>query len=990
MGPLREQAEKAEKFLKLSAEKRQAELSLWLYQLGRAKAQLREQEHSRLIAKSQHDGVEARIAEVERETEEILLKIQQRTADIERMRQSSSSLEEQAAQADAQAAVLQNTIVHQNENIARLRREMDEAGLSGNDLLAQMEEKLRQAEELHRQGREKEQELFRVGDDLQAVLRRSEDSSGQAEEQSRLLSELTARGADARVRSMAAGASAFDLAARMQTLSQTEEERRKQEQRAAGEESENASCLQKYRESVQSMQNAVQGYEFRLKSRQTRLQKAEEQERALLLEAQDTARRAKMLEDLERNLEGFAHSVKAVMQASSRGMLRGIHGPVSRLLKVPGQYSQAVETALGAAMQNIVTETEQDAKSAIGHLKRTGGGRATFLPIPTIKGRRLTEQGLDDCFGYVGIAADLCTYDRQYAGIFENLLGRIVVVEDLDCAVRVARQYGYRFRVVTLDGQVVNAGGSLTGGSGAKGAGLLNRANEIEKMKQNAAAMQKKAEAAAEDKKAVQREYAAAQAELSGAQAELAARQEDCVRFEAEQKRLQNELSMLRRDLAGMDQERKEAESRMEALRREEAAAKDEAEQIARQAAEVTEAISAVTGNREQLMSQRDGLTAKAEEIRLCMLSLAKDEQALRQAAEELSRRREEQSDRTRLLQEEMETLEQKNQAVAREIDVQTEHAQALRQQAKQCGAQIEALIAQRASLEADNARLRQKERDLASERELAGRELARLEERHAVLQKDYDDIIRRMWEEYELTQREAEQEASPAERPSESQKRLTELRGQIKRLGAVNVGAVEEYKEVNGRYLFLKEQTEDVEQSRQELLRLTQSLTQKMKGLFLTKFQSIREHFAETFTELFDGGTADLKLTDPDDVLNCGIEITVRPPGKVIHNLEALSGGEKTFVAIALYFAILKVSPSPFCMMDEIEAALDDVNVSRFAAYLRRMSVGIQFIVISHRRGTMEEADMLYGVTMQEKGVSRLLELHISELEKKLGMKNT
>ena len=599
----------------------------------------------------------------------------------------------------------------------------------------------------------------------------------------------------------------------------------------------------------------------------------------------------------------------------------------------------------------------------------------------------MNEPGLEECPGVVGIAGKLCTCDEQYNGILHSLLGRIVVAEDLDAATAVARRYRYRFRIVTLDGQVVNAGGSLTGGSLARNSGLLSRASEIERIRAQADQLREQAEQAATALRAANEEASAAEAALTGAKGELATAQEERIRIEAEHNRAKADRQTIAADIAALEQESAVAAGRLEEQR----AIQKQAEQ---KLGEATLQISVLQGKMNEIRSGRseqnqlsDTLSNQLQELRIESLSAQKDIESLRATIADIERRKEDRAGHVAGLRQEMERVQDSIVSLQTRIEELKKEAASLREQAKTSTARIEELNAQRMAFEKKSAELRAKEREQSSARENVGHELARLEERKASLQKEYDEIISRLWEEYELTRREAEEVAAPIEDVGQSQKRLNELKGKIKALGTVNVAAVEEYKEVSERYAFMNAQVADVEQSRDELKRLIGDLTRQMRELFIERFKQINTNFLQTFQELFGGGTANLSLTDPEDILHSGIEISVQPPGKIVTHLELLSGGEKALVAIALYFAIMKVSPPPFCMLDEIEAALDDVNVDRFAAYLRRMTSNTQFIVITHRRGSMEEADVLYGVTMQDEGVSKLLELRASEIEQKLGM---
>ncbi|MFZ1650217.1 MAG: chromosome segregation protein SMC, partial [Ruminococcus bromii] len=680
-------------------------------------------------------------------------------------------------------------------------------------------------------------------------------------------------------------------------------------------------------------------------------------------------------------------SVKTVVNAQSHGKVHGICGPVSRVISVPKEYGVAIETALGSAMQNIVTETDEDAKRAIRYLKSVDGGRATFLPLNTIKPRELRENGLEDCYGFVGVAANLCSCDNKYNGILYSLLGKIVIAEDLNCATTIAKKYSYRFKIVTLDGQVVNAGGSLTGGSLNRNTGLLSRANEIETLKKQTTVLEQKSKDAENRSIEISREYSAFEAQLLGSQADLSNLRQDLVRLEAEKRACDNELANAGASVENAMNEITNCRRRIETLEKDKNSAKQLLVELNKKILAAEEKVNELTGSRAELTKKREEISLQLQNLRLEIVSSQKDIDALNSdivfakstGNENLERKAELNQEIERIksvILEKTEFINCTNAGIEKLIANQNERSKA-----------IEKINADREQLEKRSAEIRTIERDKTSERETSGRELARLEERKINIQKQYDDIISKLWEEYELTRREAEDCAVEIDDSKQAQRRLNELKQKIRSLGNVNVSAIEEYKEVSERYEFMSAQVNDVEKSKKEIEKLITDLTKQMKEVFVESFDQINKNFTYTFKELFGGGTASLSLADPENILTSGIDILVHPPGKIVINLEALSGGEKALVAIALYFAIMKVRPAPFCVMDEIEAALDDVNVYRFAAYLRRMTDNTQFILITHRRGTMEEADVLYGVTMQDEGISKLLELRSTEVAEKLGI---
>ncbi len=639
-------------------------------------------------------------------------------------------------------------------------------------------------------------------------------------------------------------------------------------------------------------------------------------------------------------------------------------------------------------MQNIVVESDEDAKQAIRYLKSTDGGRATFLPLNTIKPRELKENGLDDCYGFVGVASDLCSCDSKYNNILGSLLGRIVIAEDLNSATKLAKRFSYRFKVVTLDGQVVNAGGSLTGGSLARSTGVLSRASEIKKLKEQTDKLMNKERESEKLLEQINREYASIEAELLGTQADLSNLRQKLVEMQAESKACDAELESCDSMMKSSQSEIEASLSKIEALKKSRNEAREQLAGLNQKIAKAEEAVNAVTGNRAELAKKREEFSITLQNIRLEIVKSQKDIDALNSEIVFAKNSGSDAEQQRIKLNEQIEEHHNSIKEFNLKIEEYQSDIQRLNGVSQSFDERTASLYEQRDLLEKRSVEIRTIERDKTSEREVSGRELARLEERKINIQKEYDNIISKLWDEYELTKREAEKIAIEIEDNSKAQKRLSELKQKIKGLGNVNVSAIEEYKEVSERYEFMSAQVSDVEKSKAEIEKLITGLTKQMKEVFVESFDQINKNFTYTFKELFGGGTASLSLADPENILTSGIDILVHPPGKIVVNLDALSGGEKALVAIALYFAIMKVRPAPFCVMDEIEAALDDVNVYRFASYLRRMTNKTQFILITHRRGTMEEADVLYGVTMQDEGISKLLELRATEVAEKLNMK--
>lgn len=988
VGPLKKQSEKAQKFLVLSEEKKGLEIALWLNTLDNSANIIKEQDDKIDIQRAQYENAEQELANISSETESIYLKNGEITSKIDTIRRNISQFESEVSNNNALISVANNDIEHNKETITRLETEIEQLDNSFTEIESQIKEKKENVEKLKLNIEEKQKEYNEVSENLNTISVDASRSGDKLQQLNSKLAELSQKSANAKVVLLTSDSSINELNERIESLNSSLSEKESnlettskmlEDYKAQGKDSA---------EKVEMLSNSIKGLELKINNLKAKNENSKGEIDRLTLDSNEKLRRANILEDLEKNLEGFAHSVKTVMNLSRHGKIGGIHGPVSRLIKVPTDYAVAIETALGGAMQNIVTGNEEDAKRAIRTLKENKGGRATFLPIATIKPRYLNENGIDSCFGFVGVASDLCDCKDEYKGILQNLLGKIVIAEDLNSAVSIAKKYSYRFKVVTLDGQVVNAGGSLTGGSLNKRTGLLSRASEIEKYRKEAKVLADKANELKEQYSNSQQEFAKYEADILGTRGDLSTEQQELIRLRTEYKACQNEYDSLVSSIDFTKNEVVECENKISNLQKDKETADKEFSAFEEEIANIEKTTSNLTGNRLALTEKREQLSEKLQNIRLEIVTFEKDKEALISEIRTSEYNSQHQTEKKENLRNQIVSVNSNIDIINKKIESYTNISNNYQDKIAEFNNAIEKLNGDKEKFEKKSVELRQKEKDLNSTREVSGRELARLEERKINLQKQYDDIIAKLWDEYELTKRQAEEISIEIENVSTARKRLNEIKSSIRGLGSVNVSAIEEYKEVSERYEFLGAQVSDVEKSKNEIERLINDLTKQMKDAFIENFHEINKHFGETFKELFGGGTASLELANPDDILNSGIDIIAHPPGKIVVHLEALSGGEKALVAIALYFSIMKVRPAPFCVMDEIEAALDDVNVDRFAQYMRRMTDRTQFITITHRRGTMEESDVLYGVTMQDEGISKLLELRASEVAAKLGMK--
>ena len=987
VGPLKVQSEKAQKFLEYAGEKKTLEIGLWLYTIEKTKNDLREYEKKITITEAQYNEVCKVLEEITLKIDNAIGDSQQITMAIDEIRRASGQLEEQAALLESQVAVQENTIQHNNETIERIEREKTEESDTDTEIAEQIKAATQTIETLTQLINEKKGILESFSGELEHLSDENSKSAQRSVELSEMVSKLSLEVADNRVIVSTAASSVEEIENRIKVIDDSIETQQPIIDALEKERDGVKTELEKVIERSAELNNSLSGIELLAQKRLEKLEKLKEQENSLKNEKHVKESRLAMLSDLEKNMEGYQGSVKAVMREVRRGTLKGIHAPVSQVINVKDKYSLAIETALGAGLQNIITDTENDAKKAIGFLKESHAGRATFLPITAIKGRVLEEKDLDDCYGYINLASGLVEYDAKYKEIINSLLGRTVVAEDLDAAIGIAKKYNYKFKIVTLDGQVVNAGGSMTGGAKLQNAGILSRGNELERLKADCLALDEKLSLVLKDVQAQQENCSAVTAELEGCKAEIASLGEEKIRIEGALALKNGNLQNLIDARTAALEEKEQLKGRIDSINDGVADAQTKLTELQAQLEGAESELSSLTGDRETLREKREKLTSDAAEINLDIATAQTEIDAKQEEITRLENRSTSHKDKLSQLNSEIEEIENRNAQIRQRIEILNTEAEGLRAQSALSKEKIAAEIQRREQFEQESAKFRIIEREKTDEREKLGGEKARLTERRDTMQKEFDDISNKLYDEYELTRREAEELNIVIEDVPEAKKRLNELKGKIRGLGNVNVSAIEEYKEVSERYSFMHGQVNDVEKSKAELIKLINELTGKMGVQFKEQFDKINFSFGQTFSELFGGGKASLVLTDENDVLECDIDIKVQPPGKNVQNISLLSGGEKGLSAIALLFSILKINPCPFCIFDEVEAALDDVNVARYASYVRRMTDNTQFILITHRRGTMEEADMLYGVTMQEKGVSKLLELKTAEMASKFDL---
>ena len=975
VGPLEKESAKAQKFLELSEQRKTLEVTLWTDSVHRARDTVRQQVRDYETAQADYERFDGEAKAAEQEAEEIRMQAQQLTIAVERLNGDIRSITEQISGSDSRIAVLENDILRNEESIASLRSEIEAGEQDGAEADAALQRHRAVAAKMEAEGEKLAAEIDALNAELEQLADASNASGARKDTLRAEITDLTAKRTEAQVAQ--AGEAAEETARqRLPALEQAVQEGTDQWETARQDLTDTIRYREMLTENEKQLANVRSGLELKLKNRKAALDEADTAEQRLGREA--ARQRLSVLRELEKNMDGYQNSVKAVMRAAGARRLRGIIGPVSAILKVEPGCEVAVETALGAALQNIVVENEAAAKAAIALLRSDNAGRATFLPLDTVQPGVFRGR----LSGTARLASSLVQADARYGNIVSNLLGRIIVVEDINEASRVARDNGFRSRVVTMDGQVINAGGSFTGGSVQRSAGLFTRKQEMEELRIRAAKLQKDCLAAQEKTDQCKEQVDALQAELTATASEQITAANDRVRAEAEQKRLEAAAAQLE---TARNARRQEIDTLQAALADSRAKAEDAAKLQAELTAKIdrrTAEMSRIAEGDDSFLTRQNALAQDLSAKRLEQVTRQKDAELAYSQIAALEQRARDAAARRASLEESVAALAARSDACRAEIaDIRQTRADSQTTIAQKEAEIREATQKRLARQQAETETLA-RARTAADSREEMSREMARLAERKAAAESEYDQTVAKLWDEYQLSVSQAEALCVEFDSLPALRAQVADLRGKIRALGSVNVSAIEEYKEVKARYDALVTQVTDVEESRNELSRMISKLSAQMREIFTDSFRAINENFGRVFAELFGGGEASLMLEDESDVLSSGIGIRVAPPGKVIKNLEALSGGEQALVAISIYFAILAVNPAPFCILDEIEAALDDANVVRFAQYLRRVSDKTQFIVITHRRGTMEAANVLYGVTMQEDGVSKLLKLDLEQVD--------
>ncbi len=977
VGPLEKESIKARDFINLSSRKKELEITLWLDTVEKSKDRLRAQNRHLEIFNSDLDRVDESLDKSEKYLEERLFYSNNLVAKSDENVKEIRRADREISELNSRVAVFESEKVFTGKQIENLKKELEgfeNRGARETDLITAAKGKIRAINEEIDENLNKQSALQIKLDDLAKKARRSGDEKG------RLAGEINSL--NLRLQEEKIDLAGLESGTRTfrENLSLAEENLEKSREYAA-QSKKQADDVKEFiditSDNITKNNNIRNGLLMKKNSAEEKLEKANNLLQQNNYRQTKTSDRIRYLTEMENSMENFRGSVKSVLNRAKNGGLGGVHGSVAQLINVEKGYETAVETAMGYRLQNIVVENETAAKQGIEFLKSTNGGRATFLPLDTVRPSVFNERLPD----WARTGDSIISADPRYNNIISNLMGRTIIVDNINSAASLARKLNYRYKIVTMDGQVLNAGGSFTGGSAAKTTGVFTRKAELENLKKKLADYKEEFVTLDKSRRAARQQLDNINSTIRGADGEIAAMTAEKTEAEIEYARLYRMQTQYERAVENLtsdtDNYRALIKSNLDKKQSLEIKITDDEKSLAK----LNSILRSMGLRDEESVKAQSEITEEIQAVKLNVVELKgvlqREEIHLSQLENSLADRH---TRREKVLAD-IADFEAENSKRDEDIKLLKAQAEGLKLSIEEKEKENSEIVVTRQEIELERTTITGDNKALYEEKNRLSGEIAKIEERIKAMETENDSIIAKLWEEYELTVQTASRFRVEITEEAAMKRELNGVKNAIKRLGNVNVGAIEEYKEVSERYKYMKAQLTDLQESKNQLVKLITSLNGEMKTMFTDSFTAINSHFGRIFAELFGGGSARLELTDKEDVLSSGIEIVVSPPGKVIKSLTALSGGEQALVAISIYFAILAHNPSPFCVLDEIEAALDDVNVSRYANYLHRICDKTQFIVITHRRGTMDAADILYGVTMQEDGISKLLKLDVENL---------
>ena len=981
LGPLQTQSEKAKKYLNLREELKNIEVGLFVYNIEKFKENLQQIVQDIDVMQSQCNDEEGKLERVKILKEELKSSIDEITEQIENMSNLGFESQKEIEQLNSDINVARTRITNNNENSVRFTDEIQEQNEKIQELKQELEQKeakkdnLKQnKEKFEKELKEKQEELAQITEKLSAKELEIEGYKQTVEQNTdkkyELQSEINAQEINFQNYEKRQNQIKQEI---QTTISELDNTRMNKEEISKG-----------FYESENKKNKAQKSLEEVAKQKQEANQKIKSFESNINILSSDMRikeSRLKFLIETEKEKEGYIKSVKSLLKdcENIKDLGKGMHGVLANIIEVPDELETAIEMCLGASLQNIVTDTEEDAKKLVEHLRKNNLGRASFLPIASVKGKKLEKLKGNES-GVIGIASDLVKFNKKYEQIILNLLGRTVIVDNMDTAIKVAKQNGYTFRIVTKDGDLINPSGAITGGSVAKKTvNILGRGKEIEKLEKEIKNIKAKIQKLEEEKEEYEQSIegilelsANLEKELQEIDITYATEKQKMISIDENIQKLQNRLNKLKEEQKNLETLKQESIEQKEKIQ-------EETQKITNQNEELSKLISEFAELNKDDQKYIDDLNFDITNLKISVSSFDESESSIQEIQERINQELNNAKASIENKNNQIEQIKVDNENLEKSIQETLNKIEEIKQKVNNSSSEIEKMKQERAQ---KSEKLSKQEDEITSKFKIIEdlkSQLVKLDVKKTKVEEDINTIINKMWEEYELTPNNVEGYAKP-ENVALTQKRVNNIRTEIRDLGSVNVDSIEEYKNLKDRYDFMSEQRLDLENTMSKLRKVITDMTQIMKEQFREKFKIINKNFGEVFAELFGGGKASLNLEDEENILECGIEITVQPPGKKLQNMMLLSGGEKAFTAIALLFAILKINPAPFCVLDEIEAALDDVNVFRYADYLKKFTEHTQFLVITHRKGTMEAADTVYGVTMEESGISKLLSMKLNK----------
>ena len=977
--PLRNQSDKAKKFLSLKEELKEIEIGLFLYNIEKYKQNLEQIAQDEEIMNSTLNQEEGKLEKISILKEELKSAIDELTIEIEKTQNIGFESQHEIERINSEINVAKAKIENNAENIERFKKEIEENTSRIQELTEEKEQKNKRKESLKQNKERFEKELHEKEDELKKITEKLSEKELEIEEKKRTVEQNTETKYEYQTQISTLNANKENLEKRKKQLNQEisstiseldntrfkKEEISKEFQKIQNNRNQLLASLEEISSKKQENEAIVKDYETRINT--------------LSSEMRIKDSKLKFLIETEKEKEGYIKSVKDLLKACEniKELGKGMHGVLANIITVPEEYQTAIEMCLGASLQNIVTDTEQDAKKLVEYLKENNLGRASFLPLTAVKGKRLDKIRSKEK-GIIGIASDLIEFDKKYEQIILNLLGRTVIVDTMQTAIAVAKLEGYAYKIITLQGDIINPSGLMTGGSvSKKTVNILGRSREIEKLekdikelKQKIAKIEQEKEDYISSNEDIVEEVQALEGAMQEIEITYATEKQRVISIDENIERLTNKLKKSREEVANI-------EAQIEKILEEKEKKQSEIEELTKTNTTLSQEINEYAELNKDNQKYIDDLNVDITDLKISVSSFDESEVSIVELEERIQEEIDKNKESSKNKEQQIEQIKVDNQNLEQDIKNLEQKIAKIKEDVQNSGETIEKLKAQRTE---KNERLTIKEEEQTAQfkllEDLKG-QIVKLDVKKTKTEEDLNDVINKMWDEYELTPNVVKDYKKP-ENVANTQKRVNNLRADIRDLGSVNVDSIEEYTNLKNRYDFMCEQRLDLENTTAKLRNVIADMTGIMKEQFKAKFELINNNFKEVFSELFGGGKAEITLTDEENILECGIDITVQPPGKKLQNMMLLSGGEKAFTAIALLFAILKINPAPFCVLDEIEAALDDVNVYRYAEYLKKFSNNTQFLIITHRKGTMEAADTVYGVTMEEKGISKLLSMKL------------